>query len=386
MRTVGVEEELLLVDPDTGEPRAMSGAVLARAEADGPGRDVFERELFGQMLEFATHPQTDMAALGAEIARCRAEAARHAAETGCAVAALASSPMPVDPSFAASPRYRWMAEQYGIAAREQLVCGCHVHVGVESDEEAVAVVDRIRPWLPVLLAISSNSPFWHGRDSRYASYRSRVWGRWPSAGPTGLFGTPERYHRLVADMVDTGVVLDEGMVYFDARLSARYPTVEIRVADVCLHADTARLLATLARGLVETAARAWRAGRAPADHDVSLLRLAAWQAARAGLAGELLHPVTLRRQPAGTAVEALLDHVGEALADLGDLGPARSAAAALLRRGNGAQVQRESLERTGSLRDVVALCVRLTQEAPGVPQPPGDRCSPGPSDSPGPPA
>ncbi|MEV8068454.1 glutamate--cysteine ligase [Streptomyces sp. NPDC085995] len=361
MRTVGVEEELLLVDPETGEPKALSAAVLARAEADDADQDVFEKELYGQMLEFATHPQRSMAELGAEIVRCRKEAARHAGEIGCAVAALATSPLPVSPTISINPRYQWLADQYGIATREQLVCGMHVHVSVESDEEGVAVLDRIRPWLPVLLAVSANSPFWQGKDTSYDSYRSRVWDRWPSAGPTELFGSPERYHRLVADMVATGVILDEKMAYFDARLSERYPTVEVRVSDVCLHAETAQLIATLARALVESAARDWRAGKEPVDHSVSLLRLAAWQAARAGLARELLHPATMRRLPAESVLGALLDHVGDALADSGDLDQVREAVAALLRRGTGARVQRELLERTGSLREVVTECVRHTQ-------------------------
>ncbi|MEW5356603.1 glutamate--cysteine ligase [Streptomyces sp. 16-176A] len=361
MRTVGVEEELLLVDPETGEPKALSAAVLARAEADDADQDVFEKELYGQMLEFATHPQRSMTELGAEIVRCRKEAARHAGEIGCAVAALATSPLPVSPTISINPRYRWLADQYGIATREQLVCGMHVHVSVESDEEGVAVLDRIRPWLPVLLAVSANSPFWQGKDTSYDSYRSRVWDRWPSAGPTELFGSPERYHRLVADMVATGVILDEKMAYFDARLSERYPTVEVRVSDVCLHAETAQLIATLARALVESAARDWRAGKEPVDHSVSLLRLAAWQAARAGLARELLHPATMRRLPAESVLGALLDHVGDALADSGDLDQVREGVAALLRRGTGARVQRELLERTGSLREVVTECVRHTQ-------------------------
>lgn len=361
MRTVGVEEELLLVDPETGEPQAMSAAVLAHARRDAADQDVFEKELHEQMLEFATHPQADMATLRAEIGRCRAEAAWHAGELGCTVAALATSPLPVSPAVGMNRRYRWMAEQYGIATREQLVLGCHVHVSVESDEEGVAVVDRLRPWLSVLSAISANSPFWQGSDTGYSSYRSRVWQRWPSAGPTEVFGSAERYHRRVADMVATGSILDEGMIYFDARLSRRYPTVEIRVADVCLRADTAVLVATLARALVETAAREWHAGLEPVDHSVSLLRLAAWRAARSGLADELLHPATMRRMPADIVVRALLEHVEDALVETGDLDRARESVAALLRDGTGADVQRELMERTGNLRDVVTECVRRTQ-------------------------
>ncbi|MFE6280816.1 glutamate--cysteine ligase [Streptomyces sp. NPDC057877] len=361
MRTVGVEEELLLVDPETGEPQARSAAVLARASHEDAGQEVFEKELHEQMLEFATHPQSSMADLGAEIVRCRTEAARHAGEIGCAVAALATSPLPVSPAVGTNRRYQWMAEEYGIATHEQLVCGCHVHVAVESDEEGVAVIDRIRPWLAVLAALSANSPFWQAKDTSYSSYRSRVWQRWPSAGPTEVFGSAAEYERRVADMLATGTILDDAMVYFDARLSRRYPTVEIRVADVCLHASTPVLIATLARGLVETAAREWRAGRAPVDHSVSLLRLADWRAARSGLTGELLHPATMRPAPARDVVRDLVGHVAEALADSGDLERARDGCAALLRRGNGARVQRELLERTGSLRDVVVECVRHTQ-------------------------
>ncbi|ARP73631.1 carboxylate--amine ligase [Streptomyces pluripotens] len=361
MRTVGVEEELLLVDPDSGDPKALAAAVLARASHDDPGQEVFEKELFGQMLEFATRPQTEMADLGAEIVRCRKEAARHAGRFGCAVAALATSPLPVSPSLTVNERYRWLAERYGVGTRDQLVCGCHVHVSVESDEEGVAVLDRLRPWLPVLSALSANSPFWQGRDTGYASYRSRVWERWPSAGPTELFGSPEQYRRRVADMVATGVILDEPMAYFDARLSVRYPTVEIRVSDVCLCAHTAVLIATLTRALVETAARDWRAGRPPPGHSVSLLRLAAWQASRSGLEEELLHPVTMRPHPAPLVLRALLEYTRQALTDLGDADCAEQALEEVLRRGNGAREQRRLLERTGSLRDVVTECVRHTQ-------------------------
>ncbi|MEU6672348.1 glutamate--cysteine ligase [Streptomyces sp. NPDC046727] len=361
MRTVGVEEELLLVDPDSGDPKALATAVLARAAQDCPGQDVFAKELFGQMLEFATHPQSDMAALGDEIVRCRKEAARHAGQIGCGVAALATSPLPVSPSLSVNERYQWLADRFGIPTWDQLVCGCHVHVSVESDEEGIAVLDRLRPWLAVLRAISANSPFWQGANTGYDSYRSRVWNRWPSAGPTEPFGSAETYHRRVADMVATGVILDERMAYFDARLSCRYPTVEVRVADVCLCAETAVLIATLVRALVETAAREWRAGVPAPDLGVSLLRLADWQAARYGLEDDLLDPAGLRPRPAPRVLRSLLEYAGDALTASGDADRAERAVAELLRSGNGAREQRGLLERTGSLRGVVTECVRRTQ-------------------------
>ncbi|MER7936130.1 MULTISPECIES: glutamate--cysteine ligase [unclassified Streptomyces] len=361
MRTVGVEEELLLVHPDSGEPMSRSAALLDRAALDDPGQAVFQKELFGQMLELATSPQRHMADLGAEIARCRKEAARLAGEIGCAVAALATCPLPVTPALSAHERYRWMAGRFGSATLDQFVCGCHVHVSVESDEEGVAVLDRLRPWLPVLRALSANSPFWQGRDTGYASFRSRLWSRGPSAGPTELFGSAAAYRRRVADMVASEVILDAGMVYFDARLAVHYPTVEIRVSDVCLRADTTVLIATLARALVETAARDWRAGLPPPDHSVSMLRLASWQAARSGLEQELLDPVAMRPRPAAEVVDALLAYTADALAGSGDTSGVEEAVAQLLSRGTGAGEQRALLERTGSLREVVLDCVRRTQ-------------------------
>ncbi|MEU1212102.1 glutamate--cysteine ligase [Streptomyces sp. NPDC005791] len=365
MRTVGVEEELLLVDAESGDPRALSAAVLAlaerRSERGFEGAPTFESELHAQQLEFATEPHGVMGDLAEELLRRRAEAAWSAAQAGAAVAALATFPMPVRPSVGAGERYQWLAQRFGLTAQEQLTCGCHVHVSVESDEEGVAVLDRMRPWLPVLLALSANSPFWQGRDTSYAGYRSMVWGRWPSAGPVELFGSADRYHERIRALIGTGVLRDEGMVYFDARLSHRYPTVEIRVADVCLDPADAVLLATLSRGLVETAARAWRAGEAPDPVAVGVLRMAAWQAAHSGTEGPLLHPLTMRPEPAADVARALLTHVGDALEDSGDLGSAQKALQAVLTRGTGARAQRELLAGSGSLRTVVTECVARTR-------------------------
>ncbi|WP_119287689.1 glutamate--cysteine ligase [Streptomyces sp. YIM 130001] len=361
MRTVGVEEELLLVDAESGEPQALSTAVLALTERRGAGDSPFDPELHREQLEFATAPQSDMTELAREIRRWRAEAARSAGDLGAAVAALGTSPLPVSPSIGTGERHRWLAERFGLTTEEQLTCGCHVHVSVESDEEGVAVLDRLRPWLSVLLALSSNSPFWQGRDSSYSSYRSMVWGRWPSSGPADLYGSADRYHERVQALLDTEVLRDRGMIYFDARLSHRYPTVEIRVADVCLDPSDTVLLATLVRGLVETAAREWRSGGEPAPFGSAVLRMAAWQAGRTGLEDRLLHPHTMRPEPAEDVVQALLAHVRDALGDHGDLASARAALTELRRRGTGARVQRDLLQRTGSLRSLVTDCAAKTR-------------------------
>jgi carboxylate-amine ligase len=355
VRTFGIEEELLLVDPGSGDAVPMAGALLdlyvrPLESSAGP---VLTAEFQQEMIEVVTPPHSTMAALQADIVAGRAIAHQAADDVGVRVAAIGTSPLPCDPHPVKLRRFAAMAEEYGLTAREQLTCGCHIHVSVESPEEGVAVLDRIRNWLPVLTALSANSPFWHGEDTGYASYRSQVWNRWPSAGPLEILGTPDAYYQLVHDMVDTGVAMDEGMIYFDARLSRHYPTVEVRLADVCLRPENTVLLAGIARGLVETAAREWRDGVEPVPVPTALLRLAGWKASRWGLRGELLDPVTSRPGPALAVVNSLLNHIRPALEDIGDLQRVEELTDNLLHLGTGAVRQLEVLHRTGDLEDVV---------------------------------
>jgi carboxylate-amine ligase len=232
---------------------------------------------------------------------------------------------------------------------------------VEDDDEGVAVLNRIRVWLPVLTALTANSPYWHGLDTGYASYRSRAWQRWPSAGPTEVFPDTAAYHRLIDDVLATDTVLDTGMVYLDARLSEQWPTVEVRTADVALRVEDAVTLAGLVRGLVETAAREAGDGNPPPAVPGHILRLAAWRAGRSGTSGDLVHPCTGRPAPATEVVAALLDHVGPALADAGDHQRVADGVAAILRRGTGAALQRRvHRESGGDLGAVVRTAVAVT--------------------------
>lgn len=365
---MGVEEELLLVD-GSGRPVPLAPAVLGDAAEHGRAAEqrraagptgCLDAELQQEQLETNTAPCLHLAEIDAEVRTWRRRAAEAAARHGAHVAALATSPMPFRPTLSEGPRYRWLAERYGLTALDHLVCGCHVHVSVADLEEAVGVLDRLRVWLPVLLALSANSPYWHGQDSTFASFRSEVWVRWPSSGPNELFGDGAGYRRAVQAMLDTGVIRDERMVYLDARASSRYPTVEIRTADVVLRAEDAVLQAALCRGLVETAAREWAAGELARPVTVTTLRLARWKAGREGLDGELLDPRGFRPRAAGDVVELLLGYVRPALAATGDEATVERLLEDVLRRGTGARRQREVLARTGRLADVVADAVELT--------------------------
>jgi carboxylate-amine ligase len=288
------------------------------------------------------------------------------------VAALATSPLAVAAVTTPAERFQRIRDAFGLPVEDQLTCGCHVHVSVEDDDEGVEVLNRIRGWLPVLGALAANSPFWQGRDTGFASFRAEAWKRWPSAGPTEPFADAAEYRRVLDQLLATGTVLDAGMLYFDARLSARWPTVEVRVADVCLRVEDAVTHAGLVRALVETAARDARAGRPAPALRSEVLRLAAWRAGRSGITEDLVHPVRGTPAPATDVVADLLDHVRPALADAGDEERVTGGVAAILRRGTGAQAQRRVHAETGDLAAVVRACVSATSGGPGAPAPSSD--------------
>ena len=365
MRTVGVEEELLLVDAESGRPRSVAGRIIENIEDQGGAADdasggSLTQEFKDQQLETNSAPHQQMADLGAEIKQWRDKAIGAAREADARVVATGTSPLPVEPTRVRDPRFDRMAEHVGLTADEQMTCACHVHVAIDSDDEGVGVLDHIRVWLPTLLAISGNSPFWQGKDTSYASFRSQVIVRWCAVGPNDVIGSAEAYHELVDAMISSGVLFDEGMFYFDARLSSHHPTVEIRVADVCLEVDDAVLVAALCRSLVDTASRAWQSDEPPPDVPTPLIRIATWQAGRHGIEADLLSPRTFRPEPARSAIRQLVDHVGDALRDNGDLDFVERQLETVLERGNGAMRQRAILEKTGQLSDVVAGLARVT--------------------------
>lgn len=371
-RTVGVEEELLLVDPDTRSASPRSHQVLKRFREHGrgqssrrpdprPATDELDQELFRHQLETRTDPATDLAETLEQLRLARRTAGEAASDVGLAVVATGVSPtLLADPQVTRNDRYQDMVQTYGEIARSAGTCGMHVHVAIASDDEGVAVIDRITPWLPLVLAISTNSPIAHGRDTGYASWRSRTWSSWPSAGPTEAFGDLATYREVSRALIESGAARDPGMLYFDARLAADHPTVEIRVADVCTDPADGVLIAALVRALVETAARSWARGEPLTPWRSELVRAAHWRAARYGLSGTLLHPVSGRLAKAEDVLRETVDRLGGVLEEHGDLDLVRDGADRVL-QGTGASRQRTAYERSGSVEGVVDDLIQRTE-------------------------
>lgn len=254
-----------------------------------------------------------------------------------------SKPQEITPN----PRYLRMAEWFGATVRSVATCGCHVHVGIPDRETGIQVSNQVRPWLPVLLTLTANSPF-DGTDTGYASWRYQEWSRWPSAGPPQKFASLDEYESIVDSMLRAGALMDRAMIYWDIRLSERHPTLEFRISDVAVTPQHATLLATLVRGLV---AHAMDTTTPAPELPQAVLRANLWRASREGLSGSALHPVTGELTP----VQSQLDDLVEMLTPMlrADLEFVKAGIADVRERGTGAARQRAAYQRRGELNDVV---------------------------------
>jgi len=357
---LGVEEEFHVVDLATRElvPRAPELLALL---PDGP----FTNELHRSVVETNSPVCTGLDELREALAGMRRQAAGVAEGLGLGLVGSGTVPL-VDSSVLSitdTARFRHMRDEYQILVREQLICGTQVHVDLPDRDVAVAVTQRLSPWLPVLLALSASSPYWLGTDSGYASARSLAWQRWPTSGGSGAT-TAAEHDALVADLVASGTISDPGMIYFDVRISPHLPTLELRVTDACPDVDDVVLLAGLFRALVRRERDAVLAGLPPDTTSTPLLRAAMWRAARAGLEGDLLDlPRSAGPVPAARAVEGLLEHTRTHLEAAGDWEHVAGLAEQALARGSSAAQQRRAFERRGRFADVVDLLVARTQGA-----------------------
>lgn len=350
---------MFLADPGTGRLAAVSDQVMRAHEAERAGEEI-EQELFLQQIETTSLPHDNLEDLHTDLLESRRRVAAAAESAGAAIAAVAAPVLAHEPAQTTpKDRYRTMVSDFGEVGRRALVCATHVHVEV-GDEEAITVLDGLRPWLPILLALSCNSPFDGGADTGYASWRSQVWEAWPSAGPVEPFGDMATYRQVVQSLIESGAALDEGMVYFDVRVAQDFPTVEIRVADVCTDLEDTLLIAELARALVETVASR---GPSAAPWRVELLRAARWRARRHGLTGTLIDPLSMAVVPARQVAGNLLDHVRPALVEAGTASLVEKSLESLFSRGTGSERQRRVAGADQDLPAVVADILARTRSS-----------------------
>jgi glutamate---cysteine ligase / carboxylate-amine ligase len=365
--TLGVEEEFLLLHPVSGQVVPAASELLSQLDEASWAKG----ELMRFQLEAVTDICTGLGQLRAELASHRQAAAALAEPLGCLLVAAGTAPNGTSgpPHVTASARYLELARRYPSLMYGSGTCGCHVHVGVGSRELGVQVLNRLRPWLPTLLALSTNSPLTGGGESGWASWRHRLQARWPTARPAPVCSSAAAYDAMVAGLIHRGAALDVPNVQFLARLSPRYPTVEVRVADVCLDLDDAVLLAGLVRALVTTAIQEAEHGVPVRAAPAGRIRAAVLAAARHGLDGPGLDPWSGTRAAQRSLLDRLLCQVEDALARSGDDQEVAALVGRLDQRGPGA-VRQRALRASGiSGGELAAALARATLA--GCPHPSG---------------
>ena len=349
--SIGVEEEFLLIHPDTGASLPCAPGIIREAErgqvvlpGDGPCA-----ELMPTMIEGKTAVCRSLEEVHQQLSAGRAQLAASAACAGAHLLPTGSPPLPGDSGrhVTNTEHYDEMQQLYGSLTVDQEMCACHVHVGVADRATAVGVINHVRPWLPALLSLSVNSPFLHGVDTGYASWRTVALSRWPTITVPPYFTRPGDYDHHLHALRRAGLLTDSSDTHWLVRLSAHLPTVEIRVADICATVDDAVLQAGLTRALVRSALRDLDTGRPAPQPSDRTMAAALWTAARHGLAGPALNPQNGERLPAVDHARRLLDHVADAADELGDYERINTLLASVLHHGTGAQRQRQAAASDG---------------------------------------
>jgi carboxylate-amine ligase len=282
--TVGIEEEYLLVNRETREaavdpPRALLDACERRL----PG--LVRPEFLTSQIEVGTPVCTTIAAARRELAALRRCVAEEAARYGLAIIAASTHPFSEwqAQTHTDKERYHILARDMQAAARRLLICGMHVHVGIDDDELRIDVMNQVSYFLPHLLALSTSSPFWRGEVSGLKSYRLSVFDELPRTGLPSRFDSYGEYRRHVDMLVSAGLFEDATMIWWDVRPSARFPTLEMRITDVCPRLDDAVAIAALYRCIVRMLVRLRRANQRWRLYDALLINENRWRAKRYGI-------------------------------------------------------------------------------------------------------
>ena len=359
--TIGVEEEFLIIDPGTRQLRPQSEKVLPEAEKEVGGHVDPEFKL--SQIETSTPPCESLDELRSKLVQLRRGVIEAAERADALVAAAGTHPFSHRGGGEVTPKdsYIGLEREYQRLAREKVICGCHVHVGVRDREAAVQIMNRVRPWLSPILALAVNSPFWLGEDTGYGSFRTEVWRRWPTAGTPHTFASVHEYDSFVDLLLTIGSIDDPARLFWDVRPSHRFDTLEYRVTDVGLSVDDPLTVAALVRALTQTCDGEVADDAPVCDPRPELLREATWRAARYGLDGQLIDVCNPRSLPATQVVESVLSYLRPVLEENGEWHQVCSLVERVVDRGPGAARQREAFRRAERLEDVVDLVVEETK-------------------------
>ena len=346
----------MILDAETFE---LVNAIEALLEPAPAGE--IKPELMESVLEISTDPCADLTQADRQLRALRAQVAETAAARQLAIGSAGTHPFAMweDQRIVARPRYRDLISALRFVARQELIFGMHVHVGVDDPDKAIHVANGMRVHVPVLLGLSANSPFWRADTTGMASTRTPIFRAFPRVGIPPTYADWSDYERRIEFMIQAGVIDDYTYLWHDVRPHPMFGTVEIRVMDSQTHIEHSLGLAALVQALVKELAEHFDAGRQLSSYPFEMLDENKWLAARHGLEGELVDLPSCDRVSTRALARRLIDRMRDHCADLGSLSELE-AVEDLLARGNGAARQVVVYEANHDLREVMAEIVAAT--------------------------
>ncbi len=362
--TIGIEEEYQIVDAHTRELRPRIAEIMGGEDADLLDHATLQPELHASTVEVATPVCETVAEARDELADLRRIVSDLARENGLEIMAAGTHPISDWQNQEITPleRYRGIREDMAEVAHRMLAFGLHVHVGVEDRDFLIDAMNFSRYFLPHLLALSTSSPFWSGRETGLKSYRTVVWESFPRTGLPPHLESWSAYQDMLDTMIATGCLEDGSKIWWDIRPNPNYPTLEFRVCDVCTRVDEAICLAALFQALV---AKLWRLRSENLtfrNYPRSLTAENKWRAVRYGIEGELIDFGKKEAKPARALIEELIeDFLGDVVDELG-VREEVEYAYRIMEEGTSADRQLAAWRETGSLEAVVDRLVEETRE------------------------
>jgi carboxylate-amine ligase len=359
--TIGIEEELMIVDAGSYELINAIESLLEDARGVDTTAGEIKPELMESVLEIATRPAANTAEAGDQLRTLRRQVCEIAASRGLAIGSAGTHPFALweDQRIASRQRYRELVSALRFVARQELIFGLHVHVGLDDPDKAIHVANGMRVHLPVLLALSANSPFWRGDGTGMASTRLPIFRAFPRVGVPPSYRDWADYERQIEFMVSSGVMEDYTYLWYDVRPHPKLGTVEIRACDAQTRVEHTLGLAALIQAMVKELAEHFDEGKHLGEYPWQMLDENRWLAARHGLNGELVDLPTNARVATKELAQRLLDRLREHAQDLGSAAELEGIED-LLSRGNGAARQVMVYEANHDLREVMAEVVAAT--------------------------
>jgi carboxylate-amine ligase len=358
--TIGVEEEFQIVDPETWALRSHVSELLT-ASAPSLG-DQIKRELHQSIVEVGTKICANVDELEDEVCRIRRELSQSAERVGLRIAAAGTHPFSSWKDQVISPgaRYESIVEELQQLARSLLIFGLHIHVAVPDRTSTIELLNEARYFLPHLLALSTSSPFWQGRDTGLKSYRTTVFRRFPRSGIPDQFDSWSAYEDYVNTLVELHCIDDSKKVWWDLRPHPTFGTLEFRICDVPTSPRATIALAALAQAIVVKLYRLRRDNLGFRIYPRALVEENKWRAARYGIDGRLIDFGKRAEVPMRELARELLHFVDDVVDELGSR-KALQYVHRIVEDGTSADRQLEVFRQTGDLKAVVQWLVQATR-------------------------